>query len=84
MEMFLGTINAAHVHPREIVKECLWRGAAAVVLAHSHPSDFTGPSDADLWFSMADHSLLRQTASAQSSGSLRRVAEAINQLFDPP
>ena len=45
--MFRGTINAAEVHPREIVKECLWRNAAAVVLAHNHPSGFAVPSDAD-------------------------------------
>lgn len=47
VEMFRGTINAAQVHPREIVKECLWRGAAAVVLAHNHPGGFAVPSDAD-------------------------------------
>jgi DNA repair protein RadC len=47
LEMFRGTINSAQVHPREIAKECLWRGAAAVVLAHNHPSGFAAPSDAD-------------------------------------
>ena len=47
VEMFRGTINVAQVYPREIVKECLWRGAAAVVLAHNHPGGFSGPSDAD-------------------------------------
>jgi DNA repair protein RadC len=47
VEMFRGTINAAHVHPREIVKECLWCSAAAVVLAHNHPSGSPAPSGAD-------------------------------------
>ncbi len=48
MEMFRGTIDGASVHPREVVKESLWRGAAAVVFAHNHPSGVAVPSHADL------------------------------------
>lgn len=47
VEMFRGTIAGATVHPREVVKEVLWKGAAAVVLAHGHPSGIALPSDAD-------------------------------------
>lgn len=48
VELFRGTIDSASVHPREVVKEALWRGAAAVILAHNHPSGIALPSAADL------------------------------------
>lgn len=47
VEMFRGTIDGASVHPREVVKESLLRGAAAVILAHNHPSGVAEPSQAD-------------------------------------
>ena len=37
-ELFRGTIDSAAVYPREVVKHCLSRNAAAVILAHNHPS----------------------------------------------
>jgi len=46
-EMFIGTIDSAHVYPREIVKQALKVNAAAVVLAHNHPSGLSDPSMAD-------------------------------------
>ncbi|EEF3250618.1 TPA: DNA repair protein RadC [Salmonella enterica] len=45
--LFLGTINNTEVHPREIVKSALRHNAAAVILAHSHPSGVTDASKAD-------------------------------------
>lgn len=48
VEMFRGTIDGASVHPREVVKEALWRGAPAVVFAHNHPSGIAEPSEADI------------------------------------
>lgn len=45
--LFLGTINSTEVHPREIVKSALRHNAAAVILAHNHPSGVTEPSRAD-------------------------------------
>jgi DNA repair protein RadC len=45
--MFTGTVDAAHVHVREVVKEALARNAAAVVLSHNHPSGSLEPSEAD-------------------------------------
>lgn len=48
VEMFRGTIDSSAVHPREVVKECLWRGAHSVILAHNHPSGISEPSGADI------------------------------------
>jgi len=47
-ELFQGTIDGASVHPREIVRRALELHAAAVILAHNHPSGVTEPSQADL------------------------------------
>lgn len=46
-ELFQGTINGASVHPREVVKKALAHNAAAVILAHNHPSGVAEPSSAD-------------------------------------
>jgi DNA repair protein RadC len=46
-EVFRGTIDGASVHPRDIVKLALSRNAAAVILAHNHPSGVAEPSQAD-------------------------------------
>jgi len=35
------------VHPREVVRRCLAHNAAAVILAHNHPSGVAEPSQAD-------------------------------------
>jgi DNA repair protein RadC len=47
VELFRGTIDGASVYPREVVKEALARNAAAVVVAHGHPSTDPTPSRAD-------------------------------------
>lgn len=46
-QMFAGTIASVEVHPREIVREALKRNAAALILAHNHPSGYAEPSVAD-------------------------------------
>ncbi len=46
--LFRGTINGASVHPREVVKQALADNAAAVILAHNHPSGIAEPSQADI------------------------------------
>jgi len=46
-ELFRGTIDGASVHPREVVRQALSRNAAAVILAHNHPSGVAEPSQAD-------------------------------------
>ena len=47
-ELFRGTIDGASVHPREVVKRALHYNAAAVILAHNHPSGVAEPSRADI------------------------------------
>lgn len=47
-EMFRGTLTHTSVYPREVVKAALRRNAAAVILAHNHPSGVAEPSEADL------------------------------------
>ncbi|AKO45183.1 RadC family protein [[Haemophilus] ducreyi] len=46
-KMFYGTINQATVHPREIIKEALKCNAAAIIVAHNHPSGNYTASQAD-------------------------------------
>jgi DNA repair protein RadC len=46
-ELFRGTIDGASVPPREVVRQALARNAAAVILAHNHPSGVAEPSQAD-------------------------------------
>ena len=45
--LFSGTIDGASVYPREVVKRALQCNAAAVILAHNHPSGICVPSEAD-------------------------------------
>jgi DNA repair protein RadC len=47
-ELFRGSVHGSAVHPREIVKEVLRENAAAVILAHNHPSGHVSPSPDDL------------------------------------
>lgn len=47
-EMALGTIDQAHVYPREVVKRALSQEAAAVILCHNHPSGNEEPSRSDI------------------------------------
>jgi DNA repair protein RadC len=46
-ELFRGTLTQTSVFPREVVKHALARNAAAVILAHNHPSGVAEPSAAD-------------------------------------
>ncbi len=46
-ELFRGTIDGTSVHPRELVREALDVNAAAIILAHNHPSGVAEPSQAD-------------------------------------
>lgn len=47
VELFHGTIDGAEVHPREVVRKALRCNAAAVIVAHNHPSGTVEPSAAD-------------------------------------
>ncbi|MFT3821819.1 MAG: DNA repair protein RadC [Rubrivivax sp.] len=46
-EMFRGTVTHTAVHPREVVRRAIALNAAAVILAHNHPSGLAEPSRAD-------------------------------------
>lgn len=46
-KLFYGTIDSASVYPREVVKRALLLNAAAVIIAHNHPSGVCEPSEAD-------------------------------------
>jgi len=47
-ELFIGTIDGASVHPREVVKKSLSHNASALIFCHNHPSGVTEPSLADI------------------------------------
>ncbi len=47
-ELFRGTIDGTSVHPREVVRQAIIHNAAAVILAHNHPSGVADPSKADI------------------------------------
>jgi len=46
-ELFRGTLTQTSVYPREVVKRTLFHNAAAVILAHNHPSGVAEPSQSD-------------------------------------
>jgi len=46
--LFIGPLNTNIVHPREVFKEALKRTAAAIILAHNHPSGNITPSEDDI------------------------------------
>ena len=46
-ELFRGSLTQTSVYPHEVVKKALWHNAAAVVLAHNHPSGVAEASGAD-------------------------------------
>jgi len=47
-ELFYGTIDGANVYPREVLRRALQHNAAAIILAHNHPSGIADPSQADI------------------------------------
>lgn len=49
-ELARGTLPQASVYPREVVREALRHHAAALIIAHNHPSGLAQPSAADLAF----------------------------------
>lgn len=48
--IFIGSLNTAVAHPREIFKGAVRYSAARIIIAHNHPSGNTDPSEADLSF----------------------------------
>lgn len=52
-EMFRGTLSQTSVYPREVVRRAMALNAAAVILAHNHPSGLAEPSRADEFLTQA-------------------------------
>ncbi|HEV8338693.1 MAG TPA: DNA repair protein RadC [bacterium] len=48
VEVAVGSLDSAPIHPREVFKEAVRRSAAAVIVAHNHPSGNPEPSGDDL------------------------------------
>jgi DNA repair protein RadC len=46
-ELFRGSIDGCSVHPREVIRRCIFHNAAALICAHNHPSGVAEPSSAD-------------------------------------
>lgn len=46
--VFIGSLNASIVHPREIFREAVKRSAASIICAHNHPSGNPTPSQEDI------------------------------------
>lgn len=46
--IFIGSLNKAIVHPREVFKEAIKRSSAAIICAHNHPSGDPMPSQQDI------------------------------------
>ncbi len=46
--IFIGTLNASIVHPRDIFRAALEESAAAIILVHNHPSGDPCPSEEDI------------------------------------
>ena len=46
--VFIGSLNASIVHPREVYKEALRRSAASIICIHNHPSGDPSPSREDI------------------------------------
>jgi DNA repair protein RadC len=58
-QLFRGTLSQTSVYPREVVKQALGHNAAAVVLAHNHPSGAVEPSRADEYLTQTLKSALQ-------------------------
>ncbi|MBE6184143.1 JAB domain-containing protein [Bacillus ginsengihumi] len=46
--IFIGSLNASIVHPREVFKEAFRRSAASIICFHNHPSGDPSPSREDI------------------------------------
>ncbi|QSB49911.1 RadC family protein [Parageobacillus toebii] len=46
--IFIGSLNASIVHPREVFKEAIKRSAASIICVHNHPSGDPTPSREDI------------------------------------
>lgn len=47
-ELFVGTVNGANVHPRDIFREAVRLNAVSLIICHNHPSGDVRPSQEDM------------------------------------
>lgn len=76
-DMFLGTIDGAEVHPRIVARQALKANAAAVIIAHNHPSGDPTPSAADRMLT----SRLREVLSIMDIRLLDHLVVGGNNIF---
>jgi DNA repair protein RadC len=95
-----GTITASTVYPREVVKLALKHNAAALVVAHNHPSGTLEPSDQDRQLTrtlylactfmnirLLDHIIVgraAETFSFADHGIMKSIVEACSRLLKSP
>ena len=77
-EMFRGTLTQTSVYPREVVKRALALNAAAVILAHNHPSGVAEPSRADEFLTQTLKSALRWSTCACSTTWWSAAAQVVS------
>lgn len=71
--VFTGTLTGVDVHPREVFRAAVLAGAAAIVVAHNHPSGDVAPS-------AADHAL---TGRLQEAGELLGIPLLDHLVLNP-
>lgn len=76
-EIFRGSLDISIVHPREIFKEAIASSAAAIVVAHNHPSGDPTPSNEDI----ETTKMLNKTAEVMKIPLLDHVILGDHQLF---
>lgn len=69
-ELARGTLSQAAVYPREVVREALRHHAAALIIAHNHPSGVASPS-------VADHAFTRHLKEALALVDIKLVDHLI-------
>lgn len=74
--MFNGTVDGSAVHPREVVRAAISHNAAAVILAHNHPSGVAKASP-------ADHAITKRLQDALSTIDVRVVDHLIVGQSEP-
>lgn len=74
--VFIGTLNASLVHPREVFADAITDRAASVIVGHNHPSGSIDPSPADQEVTRSSFSdILRDetTATAQLQSAFATI-----------
>lgn len=85
--LFYGSVRDTQINPREIIKRALQLNAAALIVAHNHPSGSCQPSDADEMMTYRLHKAL-QVADIKLLdhfivGGEAALSMVENELFDP-